>query len=59
MIANPERFLYSRANMNLNAIKLENRFHAQLEGGYILALKHQRISPDLRASMEERLNYHH
>ena len=39
MIINPERFLYSRANMNLNPKEVENRFHAQMEGGYSLMLR--------------------
>ena len=38
MIINPERFLYSRANMNPNTIEIENRFHAEMEGGYSLSL---------------------
>ena len=38
MIINPERFLYSRANTNPNTIEIENRFHAQMEGGYSLSL---------------------
>ena len=58
MIINPERFLYSRANMNPNAIELENRFHAQMEGGYSLMLRDPSMSPTLRTAMEERLNYH-
>ena len=45
MIINPQRFLYSRANMNLNAIELENRFHAQMEGGYRLALRSEVCLP--------------
>ena len=58
MIINPERFLYSRANMNPNAIELENRFHAQMEVGYSLALRDPSMSPNLRMAMEERLKYH-
>ena len=58
MIINLERFLYSRANMNPNAIELENRFHAQMEGGYSLMLRDPSMSPALRTAMEERLNYH-
>ena len=57
MIINPERFLYSSANMNPNPIELENRFHAQMEGGYSLMLRDS-MSPTLRMAMEERLNYH-
>ena len=58
MIINPERFLYSRANMNPNAIEVENRFHAQMEDGYSLTLRDPSMSPSLRTAMEERLNYH-
>ena len=58
MIINPERFLYSRANMNPNPIEVENRFHAQMEGGYSLTLRDPSMSPSLRMAMEERLNYH-
>ena len=54
MIVNPERFLYSRANMNLNPIELENRFHSQVEGGYSLMLRDPSMSPTLRTAMEER-----
>ena len=57
MIINPERFLYSRANINPNPIEVENRFHAQMEGGYSLTLSDS-MSPTLRMAMEERLNYH-
>ena len=58
MIRNPERFLYSRANMNPNAIEIENRFHAQMERGYSLMLRDPSMSSSLRMAMEERLNYH-
>ena len=58
MIINPERFLYSRANINPNAIEVENRFHAQMEGGYSLMQRDSSMSPTLRTAMEERLNYH-
>ena len=53
MIINPERFLYSRANMNPNAIELENRFHAQMEGGYSLMLRDPSMSPTLRMAIAE------
>ena len=56
-IINPERFLYSRANMNPNSIEVENRFHAEMEGGYSITLRDS-MSPTLRMGMEERLNYH-
>ena len=39
MIISPERFLYSRANMDLNPIEEENRLHAKMEGGYIVMLR--------------------
>ena len=39
MIMNPERFLYSKANMNPNPIEVDNRFHAQMEGGYSIMLR--------------------
>ena len=58
MIINPERFLYSRANMNPNPIEVENRFHAQMEEGYSLTLRDPSMSPTLKMAMEERLNYH-
>ena len=57
MITNPERFLYSKGNMNPNPIEVENRFHAQKEGGYSLTLRDS-MSQTLRMAMEERLNYH-
>ena len=57
-IINPERFLSSRANMNLNPMEIENRFHAQMEGGYSLTLRDPSMSPSFRMAMEERLNYH-
>ena len=44
--------------MNPNAIELENRFHAQMEGGYSLALRDPSMSPNLRMAMKERLKYH-
>ena len=44
--------------MNRNAIEIENRFHAQIEGGYSLTLRDPSMSPSLRTAMEERLNYH-
>ena len=56
-IINPERFLYSRANMNPNPIEVENRFHAEMEGGYSIMLRDS-MSPTIRMAMEERLNYH-
>ena len=56
MIINPERFLYSRANMNLNPIEEENRLHAKMEGGYIVMLMDS-MSPTVRVAMEERLNF--
>ena len=55
-IINPERFLYSRANMNPNPIE-ENRLHAEMEGGYIVILRDS-MSPTVRAAMEKRLNFH-
>ena len=58
MIINPERFLYSKANMNPNPIEVENRFHTQIGGGYSVMLRDQSMSPSLRMAMEERLNYH-
>ena len=39
MIINPERFLYSKANMNPNPIEVENRCHAQMEAGYSVMLR--------------------
>ena len=45
-------------HMNPNAIEIENRFHAQIEGGYSLTLRDPSMSPSLRTAMEERLNYH-
>ena len=39
MIMNPERFLYSKANMNPNPIEVDNRFHAKMEGGYSIMLR--------------------
>ena len=54
---NPERFLYSRANMNPNGIEDENRLHAEMEGGYIVMLRDS-MSPTVRVTMEERLNFH-
>ena len=57
MIISPERFLYSRANMNLNPIEEENRLHAKMEGGYIVMLRDS-MSPTVRVAMEERLNFH-
>ena len=56
-IINPERFLYSRANMNPNPIEDENRLHAEMEGGYIVMLGDS-MSPTVRVTMEERLNFH-
>ena len=58
MIINPERFLYSRANINPNPIEVEKRFHAQMERGYNLTLRDPSMPPSLRMAMEERLNYH-
>ena len=58
IIINPARFLYSRANMHLYAIERENRFLSQLEGGYSVVLRDPNMSPDLRTTMEERVNYH-
>ena len=58
MIINPEKFLYSKANMNPNPIEVENRFHAQMGGDYSVMLRDQSMSPSLRTAMEERLNYH-
>ena len=43
MIISLERFLYSRANMNLNPIEEENRLHAKMEGGYIVMLRIVRL----------------
>ena len=56
-IINPERFLYSRANMNPNPIEDENRLHAEMKEGYIVMLRDS-MSPTVRAAMEERLNFH-
>ena len=56
-IINPERFLYSGANMNPNPIEDENRLHAEMEGGYIVMLRDS-MSPTVRVTMEERLNFH-
>ena len=55
MIINLERFLYSKANMIPNPIKVENRYHAQMEGGYSVMLRDQSMSPSLRAVMEEKI----
>ena len=57
MIMNPERFLYSRANMNPNPIQDENSLHAEKEGGYIVMLRDS-MSLTVRAAMEERLNFY-
>ena len=57
MIINPERFLYSRVNMNPNPIEDEDRLHAKMEGGYIVMLRDS-MFPTVRAAMEERLNFH-
>ena len=57
MIINPERFLYSRANMNPNPIEDKDRLLAKMEGGYIVMLRDS-MSPTVRAAMEERLNIH-
>ena len=57
MIIKPERFLYSRANMNPNPIEDEDRLHAEMEEGYIVVLRDS-MSPTVRAAMEERLNFH-
>ena len=56
-IINPERFLYSRTNMNPNPIEDRDRLHAEMEGGYIVMLRDS-MSPTVRAAMEERLKFH-
>ena len=50
-IENLQRFVYSKANMNPDAIELENKFHAELKGAYILVLKEPMISDDLTLSV--------
>ena len=57
MIINPERFLYSRANMHPNVIELLNRFHAQMEHSYVEVLRDD-IQPKLRTTLEGRVAYH-
>ena len=57
MIINPERFLYSRANMNPNPIEDENRLYAKMEGDCIVMMRDS-MSPTVGASIEERLNFH-
>ena len=57
-IGNTQRFVYSKANMNLDAIELENKLRAKMKGNYSLVLKDTRLSDNVRMALEERMNYH-
>ena len=53
-IENPLRFVYSKANMNPDAIEYDNKSHAEIKGAYSLVLKDTRLSDDVRTALERR-----
>ena len=57
-IENPERFLYSKANIELNAIKCEDKHHAEMEGAYSLLIRDPRIPDNCNKDLEEVRNFH-
>ena len=57
-IENSERFLNSKANMELNAIESEDKHHAKMEGAYSLVMRNPRIPDNCKKDLEEARNFH-
>ena len=50
-IENPERFLYSKANMEPNAIDCEDKHHTKMEVAYSLVMRDPRIPKNCKKDL--------
>ena len=58
LILNPERFLYSKATMEWDAIESEDKLHAKLEGAYRTVMQDPAVPDECKKGLEVALNYH-